>query len=182
MPQTSRVVLNRAAFAEIDLAIADGLFAVAQRVLEVVKVPDSPLLKELVTTSSGKVRWEHIGGTEPAGKGQGLVQGGGALAYLGGKKVNGTTIGGKQVKKPRALNTRDGQAVAIVGFGFPARFVELGTVHTHAEPFLTPAVMAVAGSEAEVLISEATKRRLAGFRDAKAAARFGPTGTKASGG
>lgn len=146
---TSRVVLNRAAFAEIDLAIADGLFAVALRVLEVVRVPDAPPY------------------------GQGLVQGGGAIAYLGNRKVAGTTIGGKQIKKPRSLNTRDGQAVAIVGFGFPARFVELGTLHNHAEPFLTPAVGQVAGSEADVLISDATKRRLAGFRDARAAARFG---------
>jgi hypothetical protein len=152
MAQTARVVLNRKAFDEINLAIADGLFAVAERVLEVVKVPDAP----------------------PYSKG--LIQGGGAIAYLGTKKVNGTTIGGKQIKKPRALRTKAGEAVAIVGFGFPARFVELGTLDTHAEPFLTPAVMAVAGSDAEVLISAATKRRLAGFRDAKAAARFGGGG------
>lgn len=146
---TTRVVLNRAAFAEIDLAIADGLFAVAERVLEVVRVPDAPPL------------------------GQGLIQGGGAIAYLGNKKVAGTQIGGREVKKPRALSTKSGEAVAAVGFGFPGRFEELGTVDTHAHPFLTPGVMEVVGGDAEVVISEATQRRLAGFRDARAAARFG---------
>lgn len=149
MAQTSRVVLNRKAFALIDLAIADGLFAVAERVLEVVRPPDAP---------------PH---------GQGLVEGGGAVAYLGSKKVNGTTIGGKQIKKPRGLRAGLGEAVIAVGFGFPARLVELGTVDTHAEPFLTPAVMQVVGSDAEVVLSAATKRRLAGLRDARAAARFG---------
>lgn len=136
MPQTARVVINRKAFAEIDLAIADGLFAVAERVLEVVDVPDAP---------------PH---------GQGLVEGGGAIAYLGSRKVNGTTIGGRQVKKPRAFRTRQGEVAAAVGFGFPGRFVELGTIDTPSEPFLTKAVMQVAGSDAEVVISQATQRRL----------------------
>jgi hypothetical protein len=141
MAQTSRVVLNRKAFAEIDLAIADGLFAVALRVLDVVRVPDAPPY------------------------GQGLVQGGGAVAFLGGKKVNGTTIGGKQIKKPYGLKTGSTEAVAAVGFGFPARFVELGTVDTQAEPFLTPAVMGVVGSDADVVLSEAVQRRLRGERE-----------------
>lgn len=147
--QTSRVVINRQAFDEITLAIADGLFAVAERVLEVVHPPDAPP------------------------QGQGLVQGGGAVAYVGNKKVNGTTIGGKQIKKPRNLRAQPGEAVAAVGFGFPARFEELGTVDAPANPFLTPAVMQVAGGEAEVILSKETARRLAGIRDPRAAARFG---------
>lgn len=135
---TSRVVINRAKFEVLDLAIADSLFAVALRILEVAKPPDAPP------------------------KGLGLVQGGGALAYLGNRKVAGTTIGGKQIKKPRGYVTKDGAASAIVGYGFPARFVELGTVHAHAEPFLTPAAMMVAGSEAAIIVSEAMKKRLGG--------------------
>lgn len=139
MAQTSRVVLNRQAFAEISLAIADGLFAVAEEVLDVVAVPDAPPLTK------------------------GLTEGGGALAYLGTKKVNGTTIGGRQIKKPRGLKTAGG-ATAIVGFGMPGRFVEMGTVHMAAHPFLTPAVMDVLGSDVEVVLSEAVKKRLAGIR------------------
>jgi hypothetical protein len=145
MAQTSRVVLNRKAFQEVSLAIADGLFAVAEEVLAVVVVPDAP----------------------PYSKG--LVEGGGAIAYLGTKKVNGTTIGGGQIKKPRGVKTAGG-ATAIVGFGFPARFVELGTLHSRAHPFFTPAVMQVVGSNAEVIISEAVANRLAGIRNADSAA------------
>lgn len=137
---TARVVLNRKALDEVTLAIADGLFAVAERVLEVVHVPDAPP------------------------RGQGLIQGGGAIAYVGSKKVAGTTIGGRQIKKPRGLRGAADEPYAIVGFGFPGRFVELGTIDTHAEPFLTPAVMQVAGGDAEVVLSKATQRRLAGQR------------------
>jgi len=135
----SRVVLNRAAFDAITLAEADGVFEVAKEVLDVVNVPDAPAF------------------------GQGLIEGGGAVAWAAGKKVGGTTIGGKAIAKPRGLKTPSNQVVAIVGFGFPARFVELGTVDTHANPFLTRAVMQVTPG-ADVIISKATARRLAGVR------------------
>lgn len=148
MARESRLVLNRKAFDWIDLANADGLFAVAQKVIEVAHPPDAPPFA------------------------RGLVEGGGAVAWLGSKKVATTTIGGRQIAKPRGLKVGTGEVAAIAGFGFPGRFVELGTVDTPAEPFLTPAVNAVAPN-AEVLISKATKRRLAGFKDARAAARFG---------
>jgi hypothetical protein len=148
---TSRVVLNRAFFDELAVAEADALFDVCERVLEVVRVPDAP----------------------PYGKG--LQEGGAAIAYVARKKVNGTTIGGKQVKKPRDLKLTSHQldVAAAVGFGFPGRFVELGTLHTPAQPFLTPAVMSVVGAEAEVILSKSISRRLAGMRDKRAAARFG---------
>jgi hypothetical protein len=136
---TTRVVLNRKAFDAVSLGIADGLFEVALAVLDVVEVPDAPP------------------------KGQGLIQGGAAMAWVGKRKVNGTTIGGRQVTKPRSLRLQDGQATAIVGFGFPARFVELGTVDAPAEPFLTPAVATIT-PDAEVIISPAIQKRLAGIR------------------
>lgn len=137
--QTTRVVLNRKAFAEITLATADGLFELAKAIVENAHPSDAP----------------------PYGKG--LVEGGGAVAWAGKKKVNGTTIGGKQISKPRSLKLDATQATAIAGFGFPARFLELGTVDTAAEPFLTPAVFATVGS-AEVIISSAMARRLRGQR------------------
>lgn len=148
MALTSRMVLNRKAFAEVELAEVDGMFAVAERVLEVARVPDAP---------------PH---------GRGLIEGGGAIAYAGRKKVNGTLIGGRSIKKPRDARLDPSGLTVIVGFGFPARFVELGTIDTPAEPFLTPAVAAVVPN-AEVIVSAATRRRLAGQRDARAAARFG---------
>ncbi len=137
--RTSRVELNRQAFDEVDLALADGLFAFAKDIIATAKPPDA------------------------APFGEGLVQGGGALAWVGKKKVDGTTIGGRQIAKPRALRLQDGQVTAIAGFGFPARFVELGTIDTHAKPFLTPA-LAQRMPDAKPVISAAMQRRLAGRR------------------
>lgn len=114
--QTSRTVLNRKAFDEIDLALADALFEFAVEVVEAAHPPDAPPF------------------------GQGLLEGGGAIAWAGTKKVNGTTIGGRQIVKPRALKLDPRKVTAIAGWGFPARFVERGTIDTPAEPFLTPAL------------------------------------------
>lgn len=141
MARTSRVELNRAAFEAIYVAQADALGEVAQRVLDVVRVPDAPPYSE------------------------GLIEGGGYIAYVGSKKVGGSTIGGRQIRKPRSLrlDSKSSNQTVAVGFGFPARFVELGTVDTPAQPFLTPAVMAVVG-DAEVIISDAIRKRLAGIR------------------
>lgn len=140
MAMTGRVVLNRKAFDAMDVAIADGLFALGEEVLARVDVPDAA----------------------PFGKG--LIQGGGAIAYLGNKKVNGTTIGGRQIKKPRAFKTQARQASVAVGFGFPGRFVETGTNDTRAEPFLTPTVMSVS-SDTEIIEKAAgDSLRAAGFQ------------------
>ena len=122
MARGVKVVVNRAAFTEWQLGVADGLFEAAKDALAATKVPDAPPY------------------------GQGLVEGGGALAWLDGKKVGGTTIGGRAISKPRGLRTARGEAVAIVGFGFPGRFVELGTVDTAANPFTTAGVMSVVGN------------------------------------
>lgn len=142
MARTTRVELNRATLRQLAVLQADALMDVAQRVLEVTRVPDAPPYS------------------------QGLVEGGGFIGYVGRKKVGGSTIGGRQIKKPRSLplsGDTDQQTVAV-GFGFPARFVELGTVDTPAQPFLTPAVLQVAGAEAEVIISDSIRKRLGGIR------------------
>jgi hypothetical protein len=139
MARRSRVELNRQVLEAIEVAEADALFEVAQEVLAVVQVPDAPPY------------------------GTGLREGGGALAYASGKKVAGTAIGGRQIKKPRAFRTKVGEVAAIVGFGFPARFVELGTVDTPANPFLTRAVAFVV-PEAEVIIGATIRKRLSGIR------------------
>jgi hypothetical protein len=135
----SRVVLNRKAFTEIELAQADALFEVAKEVLAVFHPWDAP---------------PH---------GQGLPEGEGAIAYYGRKKVGATQIGGRDVAKPRQLRLADGESKVAVGIGFPGRFLELGTVDIAADPRLTEAVNRVVPG-AEVIISDTIKRRLAGMR------------------
>lgn len=151
--RSSRVVLNRAALDKTHLAVADGVFAIAKQIVAVATslAPDDPRVKVRVTTASGRTRFEHDPGSEPAGVGLGLVQGGGAVVWVGKKKVDGTLIGGKQIKKPRALKLLPGWITAIAGFGFPARFVELGTIDTPAEPFLSPAGAEVAGEAVGIM-------------------------------
>ena len=135
----SRVEFNRKAFAALELAEADALHDVARVVLQVVDVPDAPPF------------------------GQGLREGGGAITYLGKKKVAATQIGGRDVSKPRTLRLKVDEVVTAVGFGFPGRFVELGTVDAPANPFLTRAVASVL-PDAEVIISKTVAKRLAGIR------------------
>lgn len=135
----SRVEVNRKAFAAIELAETDALFEVAKEVLSVVRVPDAPPYS------------------------QGLTEGGGAIGYQGKKKVAATSIGGRDVKKPRSLRLREGESVVAVGYGFPGRFVELGTVDAPANPFLTRAVAFVM-PEAKVIIGKTIQKRLAGVR------------------
>ena len=139
MAKTSvRIELNRAAFDALDIAQADALMAVAEEVLARTNPPDAPPY------------------------GQGLLEGGGYLGFVGKKKIGGSTIGGKAIKKPRSLKLEadsSNQAVPV-GFGFPGRFVELGTVDTPAQPFLTPAVMSVVGGDAEVIIGKTIMARI----------------------
>lgn len=137
--RTSRVVLNRAAIEGVHLAAADGAFAVARAVIAEARPPDAP----------------------PYGKG--LVEGGGAIAYAGKRKVDGTTIGGRQIKKPRAVKLDADTVQAIAGFGFPARFVNNGTVHERANPFLNRAMNAVAG-RAVSIFRQAAAYRIARLR------------------
>ena len=113
-----RIVLNRAFFDELTLATADGLFELSKEIVDGVNVPDATPL------------------------GQGLVEGGGVIAFVGKKRVGVFATGGQtSVKKPRAARLSDGITV-IGGFGFPARFLEEGTVHMPAQPFVTPELMA----------------------------------------
>jgi len=132
---TTTVVRNRQAFEELTLATADGLFALAVEIVDNAHPHDAPPY------------------------GEGLVDQGGAVAWVGKKKVAGTTIDGKQIKKPRALRLDAGDVTAIGGYGFPARFHELGTIDTAAYPFLTPsAVEAV--PHADATVGAAMRKRL----------------------
>jgi hypothetical protein len=121
MARTTRVELNRRALHELALAFADGVHEVGKRIVEVADPPDA------------------------APYGEGLITRGGVLTYVDAKKVAGWTKEGEQPSKPRSVVIRRerGNILAIVGFGFPGHFQELGTVHHRAQPFLTPAVSRV---------------------------------------
>lgn len=138
-----RIVLNRAAFDAITLAVADGAFELAKAVIEGARVPDAAPYAE------------------------GLVQGGAAIAFVGSKRVGVWSKTGASVKKPRAAKLSKGITV-IGGFGFPGRYQESGTIHQPARPFLTPALMARL-PDAEGFIKGACKRH--GVISAKRAAQ-----------
>lgn len=141
----SRVVLNRAALNEIDGGLADGVFDIVRTIAVVAasRASDAPPY------------------------GEGLVDAGGAAVWVRGRKVAEMTTGPEgKVDKPRGLTLKSAGAtiVGVVGFGFPALFVELGTILMRAIPFLTPAALEVLGSQVQLLLSKAMVRRLGGQR------------------
>ena len=115
-----KMVLNRAAVDQIILATADGLFELGKSIVNNAKVPDA------------------------APYGEGLVQGGAAVAYVGYKRVGEWSKTGDPVAKPRRarLTPAADSSTVIFGYGFPGRFQEQGTVKQAAKPFLTPETMA----------------------------------------
>lgn len=119
---SSRLIINRAAMSKVGRGIANGMAEVGRTILETADVPDAPPY------------------------GQGLVDTGGYVVYHGSKKVDGFGMDGKQPKKPRAAKVRGtDQAVTLfVGWGFPGRFVDHGTIDTPATGFGTKAVNRVA--------------------------------------
>ncbi len=64
--------------------------------------------------------------------GVGLVKTGAHVVYIRGKKVGGNAT----------LRRVDKSGIVLyVGYGFPGRFQEEGTVNQPARPFLTPAIL-----------------------------------------
>lgn len=130
-----RIVLNRAAFDAITLAVADGAFELAKKIIDGARPPDYPID---VWVKSGP----HAGEQRAFRTGEGLPKHAGVLAYVGSKRVGVySKRGATSVSKPKAAKLSKGVTV-IGGFGFPGRFVEEGTVHMGAQPFLTPELMA----------------------------------------
>lgn len=132
MARGSKIVLNRAALDDVTLALADGMNAVGMEILQSTKPPDSPF--------------------PPYPEGEGLPKQGGVLAYVNGKKVAGYGQDGKQPRAPRAAKVSRSQgAVVIVGYGFPGRFNEEGTVKMRSQPFLSPAAAEVLPRTVEIM-------------------------------
>ena len=116
--RAAKVVLNHAALDEISRAAVDGFFEFAKSILTSADVPDATPY------------------------GEGLIDHGGAIAYVGKQLVASYAMnpGDPTVKKPRGAKLGPG-VVVIAGYGFPARFQEAGTIHQPARPFLTPELM-----------------------------------------
>lgn len=137
--RNARVKLNRKAIDGVRLAIADGAHEIARTIVMEADPPDATPY------------------------GAGLVTNGGTLVYVDGRKVDGWALDGTQPRKPRGARTPKGAIVAVAGFGFPARFQELGTVRQPARPFLAPARDRVAARAASIMARTA-KYRIARLR------------------
>jgi HK97 gp10 family phage protein len=117
----SRMEVNYAALEKAQQAVASGVLALGESVARHAAA-DAPV--------SDDPRYGHV-------KDQW-----GAAVYVNGKKVGDVSADGSAVAKPREFRAARTGVSGIVGFGFPARFVEVGTSDTPAQPFLSPAAQA----------------------------------------
>lgn len=152
MARRSRVEINRAALDEVYGGLADGVFDVA-RAVGVLTANRVPFLE----TDPDVPPLHHL---------EDVV---GAVVYVGGKRTAEWSSGPLRPDKPREVRVRSSPATvtAVVGMGFPGMFTELGTLGAPAQPALTPSAVEVVGFEAQLLLSKAMQRRLAGHRSAK---------------
>lgn len=137
---STRVVLNRQRLDRVHLALADGLFAVAETIVHTARPPSD------VSTESAAEAFEEASEKRPD-----LAHAGGAAVWVDGKKVAGMGLDGKQPQKPRGLKLLRPGITGIAGFGFPGRFAEFGTIHQPPRPFLTPAVQQVIPSAPSIM-------------------------------
>lgn len=107
---SARTVLNYKALDAISRGLADGMADLGAAIIEATQPPDAT----------------------PFGKG--LVTTGDWGVWAKGRKVGGTAT------KPRAAQLTKTGITLLVGYGFPGRFQELGTVRQPARPFFTPVV------------------------------------------
>lgn len=125
--------------------VADGFFAAGQHIVERASAiaPDSPY--------------------DPYPTGEGLPKQGGVLVFVEDEKVNGWSIRGDQPKKPRAVrgSTKEHSIVCVIGFGFPARFNELGTLKMPANPFLAPVRDNVGPTGVVVIVGDVARPEIA---------------------
>lgn len=131
-----RIELNRSLIDALVLAEGDGLYNAALAAVRQAPVPDAP----------------------PYGRG--LFEGGGAIAFVNGKRIADSRIGGRTIRIPRGVRVSKLGVVAAGGFGFPARLVEFGTLSQRPQPFLTPTLLAEYPNAA-IAVGEAVRARLA---------------------
>jgi hypothetical protein len=150
--QMSRMVLNQERLGDVVFIVADGFFEAGRVIVERASAhaPDYPYPTKRF----------------PFGLGEGLPRQGGVLVYAGNKKTHGFSLRGDQPKKPRSVkeSTAKHSVATVVGFGFPARFNELGTIRMPAHPFLGPARDAVGTQGVVNIVGSVTRPRLRGPR------------------
>ena len=127
MPRQKAWVLNREAMSEFDRCLVTGLEALANEALARTKAP--------VAKAGEEDQYSPLSEQK------------GVISYLDGKRVGGDM----SIKKPKDFTVRGKGASVGVGFGFPARFNEMGTAHQPARPFFTPPVMETVGNEGVVV-------------------------------
>lgn len=129
--RTSKAVrINYAALEEVGQRTADAMAALGQKTVE---------------GASSKLTEGH--GVET---GQ-MKRSGGFVVYVNKKKVAGNATMRKVDKSDLAM---------YVGFGFPARFYEMGTIKQPSRPFLSPTFY----REAPGLPGDVKRRMAKGFR------------------
>lgn len=128
-----RTVVNRKALTAIREAHVAALEDMGQQLLAVAKVPDDPPY------------------------GVGMIQTGTYGVWSDGRKVAGLA------RKPRGVRLPTSGVVMVAGYGFPAHFLEFGTIRMRPQPFVTPAALEVV-PQAKTHLSFRLRKALAGFR------------------
>lgn len=126
---SARVVLNRKAFDTLTLGAADGLLEFSKDLLLAVHPPSD------VAYETAAEHAEEVEQKRPP-----LAQNGGALVFIGFKKVAGWGLDGRQPKRPYRTRLSRTRIQALAGFGFPGRFNEMGTIHQPSRPFFSPVI------------------------------------------
>ncbi len=122
---TARTVLNRAALDEIHGHLVDGMAAVGQEFLDRTR-PNVP---------------------DAPPYGVGLVETGAFGVWSDGQQVAGSA------SRPETDIPSAG-ILLVAGYDDPARFLEEGTVHNRAFPFVTPGMLDTLPSKDEILARE----------------------------
>lgn len=144
---SAKTVLRREKLDAATRIVADGLFEAGKEIVLTAAAiaPDSPY--------------------DPYPEGEGLPKQGGVLAYVVGDKVNGWSIRGPQPTKPRSARmlVKKHSVSVLIGFGFPGRFAEGGTIDTPSQPFLAPTRDSKKGRIPEI-VGAITRPRIGGMR------------------
>lgn len=126
---SARVVLNMSALNEVQQALAYGLKDLGEAVAR--EAAGNAAVSEDPRYGHVKDQW-------------------GVAIFVDGKKVGDASSDGSATAKPREFRAPKGLS-GFVGFGFPGRFLEVGTSDTRAQPFLSPAAARLAGSAVEIV-------------------------------
>jgi hypothetical protein len=83
---------------------------------------------------------------------------------VNGAKTAGWSQRGTQPRMPRAARGMKQGIVAVVGFGFPARFAEMGTVRTPAQAVLCPGSRSGEAATSPDIVGEISRPKIGGPR------------------